>query len=328
MQELCLGLRVDVDTHEGRGRGVPRLLDLFQGAGVQRAGVHRAGVSASFYFSMGPDNSGRAIFNLLRPGFLAKMRRTAAPRVYGWRTVLSGTLLPSRPIALAFPEVARRAAEQGHETGVHAWNHRRWQDRLLNLKKEQIAAELDRGRQAYRSIFERHPTTYAAPAWLSCEEAILHQESLGLTFASDCRGVEPFWPRVRGCRLETPQVPATLPTLDELLGLRFATATQYFNTLLAALRPGTWPVLTLHAELEGGPYADAFAAFLRRGLGMGVRFLTLGQLLERRLAHGELPICGLPHRPVAGRHGVVSTQSGVDLPDLEGPASLPLGAMA
>ena len=92
MAPALLGLRVDVDTHAGMRDGVPRLLDVLADAGVR----------ATFYFAMGPDRSGLAVLNALRPGFLRKMGRTGALQVYGWRTVLSGTLLPSRPIAALF----------------------------------------------------------------------------------------------------------------------------------------------------------------------------------------------------------------------------------
>lgn len=293
-----LGIRVDVDTHDGMRDGVPRLLDVFRSRRAQ----------ATFYLSMGPDRSGRALLNAFRPGFLAKMRRTSAARVYGLRTILSGTLLPSRRIALAFPDLARRIGEEGHETGVHAWDHRTWQDRLLKLPRERIEAELDRGASAYRSIFGTSPGSFAAPAWLTCDRALIHQDTLGIDFASDCRGVEPFQPIVAGKRLVTPQVPATLPTLDELLGFQFETAESYFEAMIERLRPGTWPVVTVHAELEGGPYAEAFAGFLERIGDRGFRGLPLGRLLEERRAQGPLPACELEHAPVSGRHGVVSTQ--------------------
>ena len=83
-----LSIRVDVDTHTGLRDGVPRLLDL----------LLRLGVRASFFITMGPDNSGRAIRRLFtRKGFARKMARTNALRTYALRTILSGTLLPSRP---------------------------------------------------------------------------------------------------------------------------------------------------------------------------------------------------------------------------------------
>jgi peptidoglycan/xylan/chitin deacetylase (PgdA/CDA1 family) len=295
-----LGLRVDVDTHEGMRDGVPRLLEVFAAAGVH----------ATFYLSFGPDRSGLAVLNAFRPGFLRKMRRTGAARVYGLRTVLSGTLLPARPIALAFPALARRVRDEGHETGVHAWDHRQWQDRLLSWPAERVARELDRGREAYRQVFAADPTTYAAPAWMSNDLSLLHEEGYGLEHASDCRGREPFLPLVAGRALATPQVPDTFPTLDEALGDTHADAEAYFDSILARVSetPSGWPALTLHAELEGGPHAGAFARFLRLAGERGVRCLPLRRLLAERRAAGPLPQCPVVHAPVRGRHGVLAQQ--------------------
>ena len=143
-----LGLRVDVDTHDGMRLGVPRLLEV----------MAEEGVKATFYLSMGPDRSGLAVLNALRPGFLAKMTRTGAAQVYGWRTILSGTLLPSRPIATAFPQIAGRARDEGHETGVHAWDHRKWQDRLLTFPTAKTAGELDNLFDVPRAQFASIPS--------------------------------------------------------------------------------------------------------------------------------------------------------------------------
>jgi len=292
------GLRVDVDTHDGMKLGVPRLAEIFA----------QAGVHATFYLSMGRDLSGRALFNVFRPGFLGKMTRSGAVGVYGWRTILSGTLLPARPIATAFPEIALRLAREGHETGVHAWDHRTWQDRLPRFPVAKIAEHLDRGRDAYVSIFGAPPRTYAAPAWLTRDDALLHEETLALDYASDCRGREPFLPLVGGRALDTPQVPATLATLDEALGDTHSEADAYFATMLDEIARAEWPVFTLHAELEGGPYAAPFLAFLQEARARGLRGLPLGELLAERRAAGSLPECRMGHAPVRGRHGVVSMQ--------------------
>ncbi len=293
------GLRVDVDTHDGMRDGVPKLAEIFAAAGMR----------ATFYLSMGPDRAGRAVFNLLRPGFLLKMTRTRAVNVYGWRTVLSGTLLPSRPIATAFPEIARRLEQEGHETGVHAWDHRAWQDGLLRFPPARVAEHLDRGHAAYCSIFGRPPRTYAAPAWLSSDAALLHEETFELDYASDCRGRAPFLPVVGGRELATPQVPSTLATLDEALGDTHDEAEAYFATMLDAIEHGSpWEVITLHAELEGGPYAEAFARFLATARERGFEGVPLGELLRRRTAEGPLPGHRLGHAAVRGRHGVVSVE--------------------
>jgi undecaprenyl phosphate-alpha-L-ara4FN deformylase len=297
----ALGLRVDVDTHDGMKLGVPALLDLLA-----------AGAAAgTFYLTMGLDRSGRAIFNLLRPGFLAKMRRTGAARVYGLRTVLSGTLLPGRPVATAFPELARRVRAEGHEVGVHAWDHRRWQDRLLGMSDAWVADQLERGRAAFVRIFGFEPATFAAPAWLSSESSLVYQERFHLSFASDCRGERPFLPVIGGRRLATPQVPTTLPTLDEALGFTHADADAFFADMTAAALQADWPVLTVHAELEGGPYAEPFARFLRHAAARGLAVVPLGVMLAERQERGdELPACTMGYAPVPGRHGVISLQGG------------------
>lgn len=82
---LCCSLKVDVDTHDGMRDGVPRLLEAFG----------RFGVKASFFLAFGPDNSGKAVWNLFRSrGFLRKMWRTGAPRLYGWPAILPSSSPP------------------------------------------------------------------------------------------------------------------------------------------------------------------------------------------------------------------------------------------
>ncbi|MBZ5588761.1 MAG: 4-deoxy-4-formamido-L-arabinose-phosphoundecaprenol deformylase [Acidobacteriia bacterium] len=292
-----LGLRIDVDTHDGMKNGVPVLLDAFR----------EAGVKGTFYLSMGPDNSGKAILNVLRrPGFLGKMRRTGAARVYGLRTVLSGTLLPARMIAVAFPGIARRIVAEGHEAGVHAWDHRRWQDKLPRLSENEVAAQLGRARQAFLDIFGETPRTFAAPAWFGDERALKIEEWYELGYASDCRGTEPFLPIVDGAALSTPQVPATLPTLDEALGDTHTEPRDFFASMLDAAASAAWPVLTVHAELEGGPYAADLRWFLERARERGIEPVPLRELLAARRTSGvPLPEHTMEYGTVPGRHGTV-----------------------
>jgi peptidoglycan/xylan/chitin deacetylase (PgdA/CDA1 family) len=293
-----LGLRVDVDTHEGMRDGVPRLLDILGSAGVK----------ASFYLAMGPDRSGRAIFNLLKPGFLKKMGRSGAASIYSKRTMLSGTLLPARPVATAFPDTARRIAAEGHDVGIHGWDHRSWQDRLLSYPDSRVANELDRARETFRSTFGKDPITAAAPAWLTDDRALLHQDGFGMAYATDCRGMEPFLPVIRGHVLKTPQVPATLPTLDEAIGNTCVSARDYFTLVRDESARQLWPVLTVHAEIEGGPYEKPFQNLLEDAGGVGLRCVTLGELLRERISSGPLSKCPMTYAPVPNRHGVVSTQ--------------------
>src|SRR5512136_1683537 len=143
---MVLGLRIDVCTYEGLRTGVPNLLPL----------LARFGARASFFTALGPDRSGRAVFQMLQPGFLAKMRRTRAVRTYGWRTILSGTLLPARhPTDLA--DVLRAIPAAGHELAMHGHDHRRWQDRLQWMQEPDVRAETTRAARAYEQVMGRRP---------------------------------------------------------------------------------------------------------------------------------------------------------------------------
>ena len=121
---LRIALKIDVDTRRGMDEGVPRLLETLAGAGIR----------ATFFVTMGPDNSGKAALRVFRrKGFAKKMVRTNALRMYGLRTALSGTLLPARPVGSGRPDLLRAVLDGGHEAGVHGWDHILWHDRNLDM---------------------------------------------------------------------------------------------------------------------------------------------------------------------------------------------------
>lgn len=293
---IDVAIKVDVDTYNGTRDGVPRLLEIME----------RAGIRATFYFSMGPDNSGKAIRRIFtRKGFLRKMLRTGAPGVYGIRTMLYGTLLPAPQIASSFPEILRTTVAKGHETGVHCWDHVDWHDYLPRFSPEQVATHLGQAAELFQRIMGFRPATTAAPGWTVSAESLRLQDSMRLDFCSDSRGYAPFYPVFEGKRYSTLQIPSTWPTMDEILGTDGIDAGNVNDFYLSRLREGL-NVHTIHAELEGGVMAECFASLIDRLKDAGARFVTLGEAAaacrdaapEAGLAMGELP----------GRAGLVAIQ--------------------
>ncbi len=295
-----IAIKVDVDTYVGTRDGVPRLLDIFASFGVR----------ATFYFSLGPDNSGKAIRRIFtRKGFLKKMLRTGAPSMYGLRTLLYGTLLPAPMIAQAFPDVLRNARDMGHETGIHCWDHVRWHDLLPKMGKEEVAAELQRADSAFREIFGERPFTAAAPGWTVSAYSLELQDGMSLSYCSDTRGRFPFYPVVGGLHYRTLQVPTTLPTMDEMLGRDGITPENINDRYLALIGPGL-NVHTVHAELEGMSLSGVFTDLLRRLADEGAGFATLGEAAEKAVA-SHPPPCILSMAEVPGRAGPVAVQGDV-----------------
>src|SRR3990172_7258883 len=132
---MVLGLKIDVCTFDGLRVGVPALLAL----------LDRHGVRATFFVALGPDTTGRAILRILRPGFLAKMRRTRAVATYGIRTILSGTLLPPRHAGRRLAPLLRQVVVAGHELAVHGYDHRRWQDGVERMDAGAVRGGVGRG---------------------------------------------------------------------------------------------------------------------------------------------------------------------------------------
>ncbi|MDR2726092.1 MAG: 4-deoxy-4-formamido-L-arabinose-phosphoundecaprenol deformylase [Candidatus Adiutrix sp.] len=290
---MIAGLRVDVDTLRGTRLGVPRLL----------ASLEKFGQKATFFFSVGPDNMGRHLWRLLRPAFLLKMLRTRAPALYGWGIVRCGLWGPGPDIGRAAGDVMRRTLEAGHEVGLHAWDHHKWQ--TLDLEKPGAAArELELGYERLTEILGRPPTASAAPAWRLSPAALKAKAAFPFLYNSDCRGTGCFRPDGRGDW--APQVPVTLPTYDELVGRSGLTDAGYNRHLLDLFRPEALNVLCVHAEVEGLARAALFEDFLARARDRGLAFTRLDEILA---AQGALPAAGLTQRTVPGREGLLACQA-------------------
>ncbi len=296
MGSEVVALKVDVDTYAGTRDGVPRLLETME----------RFGIRATFYFSMGPDNSGKAIRRIFtRKGFLAKMLRTRAPSAYGLKTMLYGTLLPAPMIAESFPGVLRATAESGHEVGIHCWDHVKWHDLLPWFPKPVTAMELGKAGSLFERILGRRARTTAAPGWTVSPDSLEIQDAMGLDYCSDSRGSHPFYPRMAGREFRTLQIPTTWPTMDEILGENGITPGNINDHYISLLKSGL-NVHTIHAEMEGGVMAASFVELLQRLQGRGVRFVTLGEAAVEFAAGA--PVCDLMMGGLPGRAGDVAIQ--------------------
>ena len=221
-----LALKVDVDTLVGFKEGVPALLDIFRARGVP----------ASFFVAMGPDHSGRAIRRLFtHKGFLQKMLRTGAPRLYGLKTMLYGTLLPGPAIAASAPELLRSITAAGHELGIHGYDHVLWQDRLPKMSRTAVAAEICRAQKVFLEILGYRAISFAAPGWQCTPPALDALVAEHFYYLSNTRGYAPYFPRVGTRAWPVLEIPTTLPTMDELLGLNGRSPAEVNEEILGRL---------------------------------------------------------------------------------------------
>ena len=304
---MRLGLKVDVDTLRGTREGVPRLLELFD----------RHGVRATFLFSLGPDHTGRAIRRVFRKGFVDKVHRTSVVHHYGVRTLLYGTALPGPDIGRRAVSVLRRVRGEGHETGIHCWDHIRWQDGVVDADAEWTRREMQRACDRYVDVFREPPLAHGAAGWQMNVHALRLTQQLGFEYCSDGRGTHPHLPVWHAELIRCPQFPTTLPTLDELIG---TDATSEENVAARVLERTQAPaggdhVFTLHAELEGGHLRGVLEQLLIGWKAQGWSLGPVRYLLED-LEPMALPRCETGLAAIPGRTGTLLMQGGEFLGDV------------
>ncbi len=298
MTDTLLAIKVDVDTERGTRLGVPRLLELFADLGIR----------ATFLFALGPDNTGRALRRVFRPGFFGKVVRTSVLSTYGIRTLLNGVLWPGPHIGRRHEALLRSVRDAGHEVGIHCYDHVRWQDGLARMSLSDVRAEFGKARQEFQRIFGVPAPTAGAAGWQANANSLEVYDEAGLEYASDVRGNSAFYPRIAGRVFRTLQIPTTLPTLDELMGRPEFPATELVNHYLSVLQIGRLNVLTAHAEIEGMSKRELCADFLRRAKLSGVRFVRLDEIAQVLRAAGAAPVCELAQGTVDGRSGTLAVQ--------------------
>jgi len=305
---MRIALKIDVDTLRGTREGVPNLVTL----------LRKHGVGATFLFTLGPDHTGRAIKRVFRPGFYGKVRRTSVVRHYGVRTLLYGTVLPGPDIGRRAADVMKAVADAGFETGVHTWDHVRWQDGVANADALWTRREMERACERYTEVFGTAPLTHGAAGWQMNVHALRLTQRMGFEYCSDGRGTYPHLPVWNAELIRCPQLPTTLPTMDELIGVDGITEENVAAHLLELTRE-TRPaghVFTLHAELEGLRLAHAFEQLLAGWRAQGWSLGSTRALFET-LQPMALPRCEVAPGTVDGRSGMLLVQGEEFLGDVD-----------
>ncbi|HEY5994868.1 MAG TPA: polysaccharide deacetylase family protein [Gallionellaceae bacterium] len=294
-----IALKIDVDTYRGTREGVPRLVEALK----------RHNAQATFFFSLGPDHTGRAIKRVFRPGFLGKVSRTSVVEHYGIKTLLYGTLLPGPDIGHKCADLMRSVRDDGFEVGVHCYDHILWQDYVAQKGAEWTRREMQRTVDRFTRIFGEPPRAHAAAGWQTNRYALRLLQQMGFEYSSDTRGTHPFLPAWDAEIIACPQLPTTLPTLDELLNRDGFTLQNLAMHLMQLTDnpPPTGHVFTLHAELEGGKFLPLFELLLDGWKAQGYELVSMRQYFQS--IKSTPPVKEVIMGEIAGRSGTLALQA-------------------
>lgn len=292
-----IAIKVDVDTFDGMRRGVPALLSLFA----------KLNVKASFFVPMGKDNTGRTVKRVFRKGFLRKAGRVGILETYGIKTLMHGLVLPGPEIAKRNAGLLRRIIENGHEAGIHGLDHVYWHDHIKNLSRERTVRIIDKAFRVYREITGTTPLSFAAPGWMINAHAVRRFNELGFLYTSNTRGESPFYPCFDGEETQLLEIPSTLPTLDEVLGVAGTDISSLRDFFFGCLTDGL-NVMSIHTELEGKKWVPFLESFIKKTLDSGFHYRRLIDIAGELQTGGNLPACAVRYGSVAGRAGEVCCQ--------------------
>ena len=220
----------------------------------------------------------------------------------------------SRFVLLPAPDIGRRcrdvliaARDAGFEAGIHAWDNTAWRKRIAGADAAWTEAEMQQAIGRYSDIFGTTPQLFGAAGWQTNIHALRLTQQLGLAYASDCRGTHPFVPVWNAEIVLCPQIPTTLPTLDELIGRDGVTEENVHERLLALTAKPRDHVFTLQAELEGMRLSNIFEKLLAGWREQGYELKSLKDVANR-LNVAALPRCEMIRGELPGRQGTLMLQ--------------------
>jgi peptidoglycan/xylan/chitin deacetylase (PgdA/CDA1 family) len=162
----------------------------------------------------------------------------------------------------------------------------------------------------FEKIFGEPAKVHGAAGWQMNAHALRLEQRLDFDYCSDTRGTHPFIPIWNAEIVACPQLPTTLPTLDELIGVGDITPSNVAQHLLQ-LTENPLPaghVYTLHAELEGMKLANVFDELLTGWKAQGYELVSLKDYFTS-LKLDELPRHEVVMGEIPGRYGVLAFQS-------------------
>ncbi len=295
---MQLALKIDVQTYRGTREGVPKLLEVLRDHGA----------NASFFFALGPDRTGRAINQFFRRGYPGKVPRLSMIEHYGIQTLLYGTLFPAPDIGISCADIMRNVRDQGFEVGVHCFENSRWQNKVVYKSAAWTRQDMKSAVGRFTDIFGEAPRAFAAAGWQLNRDELRQTQRFGFDYASDTRGSHPFIPTWDAEIIACPQLPTTLPTLDELIGREGITLENVVSNMLNLTTncSTTGHVFTLRAELEGGKWLTKFDQLLAGWKAQGYDLVSMRQYLQD--IEGTLPRHAVRMGELVGRNGMVALQ--------------------
>lgn len=295
-----VGLRVDVDFGVGLRKGVPYLLSAFR----------KRNLRVTFYITMGPDGFRKHTQRLGSPSYRNRVRRMSPwsiVRKFGPTYLIRQAAGIPDKVGARYPDVIRMALDQGHEVGVHGYDHYWWAENVFGADRTALKRDMDLAFGAFRESTGRDAMAWASPNWRCSAESLTVLDECKFPYGADTRGRTPFVPATAGRQSTTPQLPISLPCLHEIADYLATTDSQAITREFASRVTPGYNVWCIHDYYEGLLRRDVFEPALDGLIGNGWPIVAM-DALARQIDRATLPVCEVVRGRMAGGRGEVSCQ--------------------
>lgn len=189
--------------------------------------------------------------------------------------------LPGREVGGRAEAAMRRIRDAGFELGVYGWDPVRWTMRVAPGNEAWVEHGMRRACERFEALFDERPRTHAAPAWRMSRHAFRLTQRLGFHYCSDTRGRTPYIPMCEGELVACPQLPTTLPTIEDLAGDGAGWDTVHDEILRrSADAPPAGHVFTLDADQGAARLAPVLERLLDGWRILGYEICSLRTIAE------------------------------------------------
>jgi peptidoglycan/xylan/chitin deacetylase (PgdA/CDA1 family) len=171
-----------------------------------------------------------------------------------------------------------------------------------------VRAEVTRAIRLFEEIVGAPAAGFAAPGWQCTEASLRAVDEAGFRYRSDTRGRSPYRPRSAAYAGMLPEIPTTLPTLDEMIGLAGDTVDDLVDEYDRWITPGSLHVHTVHTEVEGARWSEHLDRLLAR-VRERLPVRTLGEVARELPPIDRLETAEVEQGELPGRGGTVAVQA-------------------
>jgi peptidoglycan/xylan/chitin deacetylase (PgdA/CDA1 family) len=226
--------------------------------------LQRHNAQASFFFTFGP---GRALF-------------------------------PGADLSRQCVRIMHQVRDAEFEVGIHAYNSRLWKSRAAQADAAWTQNQMQLACARFSEVFSDAPLIHGAPGWQMSLHSFRLTQRLGFDYGCDTRGTCPFVPIYRGEIIACPQLPTTLPTLNEAIASAGMKGAVEYLLKLSANPLATGHLYTLCAEYEGRKFTSLFEPLITGWRDQGYELTTTRTLFEsletKNLPRHEVALGKLP----------------------------------